>query len=109
MVFFKRKKALVTKKFNNFFYADILEKNNENNRVRFLCKSRKNLYFKNQFIVVGDEVIISEINLAARFISLIITSSPTTINSFLKYKFLRLLHKNLNLPFSFLLFSRIST
>ena len=66
MVFFKRKKALVTKKFNNFFYADILEKNNENNRVRFLCKSRKNLYFKNQFIVVGDEVIVSEINLAAR-------------------------------------------
>tara|TARA_B100000212_G_scaffold285231_1_gene225684 strand:+ start:181 stop:1101 length:921 start_codon:yes stop_codon:yes gene_type:complete len=63
----KQKKALVTKKFNNFFYVDILENyNNEERRLRFLCKSRKNLYFKNQLIVVGDEVIISEINLEAR-------------------------------------------
>ncbi len=67
MAIFNKKKALVTKKFNNFFYVDILENDkNENGRLRFLCKSRKNLYFKNQFIVVGDQVIISEINLAAR-------------------------------------------
>ena len=63
----KQRKALVTKKFNNFFYVDILEKDkNEQGRLRFLCKSRKNLYFKNQLIVVGDEVIISQINLEDR-------------------------------------------
>ena len=67
MALSNKRKALVTKKFNNFFYVDILENNkNEKGRLRFLCKSRKNLYFKNQLIVVGDEVIISEINLAAR-------------------------------------------
>ena len=62
----KPKKALVTKKFNNFFHVDIFENNNEEFRLRFLCKSRKNLYFNNQVIVVGDEVIISEINFAAK-------------------------------------------
>jgi len=67
MALFNKRKALVTKKFNNFFYVDILENNkNEKGRLRFLCKSRKNLYFKNQLIAVGDEVIISEINLAAK-------------------------------------------
>ena len=67
MALINKKKALVTKKFNNFFYVDILENNkNEKGRLRFLCKSRKNLYFKNQLIVVGDEVIISEINFAER-------------------------------------------
>ena len=67
MALFKQKKALVTKKFNNFFYVDIFEDDNsEQERVRFLCKSRKSLYFKNQFIVVGDEVIISEINIEER-------------------------------------------
>ena len=67
MALINKKKALVTKKFNNFFYVDILDNDkNEQGRLRFLCKSRKNLYFKNQLIVVGDEVIISEINLAAR-------------------------------------------
>ena len=63
----KQKRGLVTKKFNNFFYVDILENNNDGkDRLRFLCKSRKNLYFKNQLILVGDEVIIGEINLVER-------------------------------------------
>ena len=66
MVLFKQTKALVTKKFNNFFYVDIFEINNKEGRLRFLCKSRKNLYFKKQLIVVGDEVVISEINFSAR-------------------------------------------
>ena len=67
MALFNKRRALVTKKFNNFFYVDVLGNNkNEKGRLRFLCKSRKNLYFKNQLIVVGDEVIISEINLATR-------------------------------------------
>ncbi len=64
----KQERALVTKKFNNFFYVDIIESkdNDRDVRERFLCKSRKSLYFKNQFIVVGDEVIISEINIEER-------------------------------------------
>ena len=67
MELLKQKKGLVTKKFNNFYYVDIVENDNlEKKRLRLLCKSRKNLYFKNQFIVVGDEVIISEINLTER-------------------------------------------
>ena len=67
MAAFKRNKALVTKKFNNFFYVDILENiHKKQDRLRLLCKSRKNLYFKNQLIVVGDEVIISEINFSDR-------------------------------------------
>ena len=64
MVLIKQIQALVTKKFNNFFYVDILyPQNKEEGKLRLLCKSRKNLYFKNQFIVVGDQVIINEINL----------------------------------------------
>ena len=67
MALINKKKALVTKKFNNFFYVDILDNNKDGKgRLRFLCKSRKNLYFKNQLIVVGDEVIIGEINLLER-------------------------------------------
>ena len=67
MAAFKSNKALVTKKFNNFFYVDILENTHQKqDRFRLLCKSRKNLYFKNQLIVVGDEVIISEINFSDR-------------------------------------------
>jgi len=67
MVLINKKKALVTKKFNNFFYVDILDNNKtEPKRLRFLCKSRKTLYFKKQLILVGDEVIISEINFEAR-------------------------------------------
>ena len=56
------KKGLVTKKFNQFFYVDILEdeKNLEHNR--FLCKSRKNIKYQQKYIFVGDKVVLSEIN-----------------------------------------------
>ena len=63
MTVFKTKKGLVTKKFNNFFYVDILGKNEFSENLRFLCTSRKNIYFNNQLIFVGDEVFIEEINL----------------------------------------------
>ena len=55
-------KGLVTKKFNEFFYVDILdnEKNFEGNR--FLCKSRKSIIYQKKNIFVGDKVILSEIN-----------------------------------------------
>ena len=58
----KKAKGLVTKKFNDFFYVNISEGNQLKEGVRFLCKSRKNVYFQKQVIVVGDEVIISEIS-----------------------------------------------
>ena len=63
MTFCKRRKALVTKKFNDFFYVDILENNRLKDKSRFLCKSRKNISYKNQLIFVGDEVLIDEINI----------------------------------------------
>ena len=55
-------KGLVTKKFNEFFYVDILD--NEENSVckRFLCKSRKTIKYQQKNIVVGDAVKLSEIN-----------------------------------------------
>ena len=57
------KQGLVTKKFNNFFYVDTLESNRTKVPTRFLCKSRKNVYFKQNLIFVGDKVVISQINL----------------------------------------------
>ena len=55
-------KGLVTKKFNNFFYVDIFKDNNLKKIYRFLCKSRKTVFYQNKSIFVGDEVIISELN-----------------------------------------------
>ena len=56
------KKGLVTKKFNQFFYVDILENENNFKYERFLCKSRKNIKYQQKYIFVGDKVILSEIN-----------------------------------------------
>ena len=56
------KRGLVIKKFNNFFYVDIIDTREKLETSRFLCKSRKNIYHKKKFIFVGDEVIISQIN-----------------------------------------------
>ena len=54
--------ALVTKKFNDFYYVDILDDYIPINQRRFLCKSRKSIKFKNNHIYVGDKVYISKIN-----------------------------------------------
>ena len=56
------KKGLVTKKFNEFFYVDILENKKNSENKRFLCKSRKSIKFQQKYIFVGDKVILSEIN-----------------------------------------------
>tara|TARA_B100000927_G_scaffold27738_1_gene20735 strand:- start:248 stop:1165 length:918 start_codon:yes stop_codon:yes gene_type:complete len=55
-------KGLVTKKFNEFFFVDILnaEKNSGNNRL--LCKSRKSIKYQKKYICVGDIVLLGEIN-----------------------------------------------
>jgi len=55
-------KGLVTKKFNQFFYVDILENENNLEFKRFLCKSRKSIKYQQKYIFVGDKVILSEIN-----------------------------------------------
>jgi len=55
-------KGLVTKKFNDFFYVDILENAKTSEYKRFLCKSRKSIKYQQKYIFVGDKVIVSEIN-----------------------------------------------
>ena len=55
-------KGLVTKKFNQFFYVDIIENEKYLENKRFLCKSRKNMKYQQKYIFVGDKVILSEIN-----------------------------------------------
>ena len=62
MISIKTKKGLVTKKFNDYFYVDIIEKNELIGVRRFLCRSRKNVYYQNKIIVVGDKVLISQID-----------------------------------------------
>jgi len=57
--------GLVTKKFNQFFFVD-LKKENFGNSERFLCKVRKSINFKDQFIYVGDEVEIDNIDLISK-------------------------------------------
>jgi len=58
--------GLVTKKFNEFFFVDLKNKENLGNSERFLCKVRKSINFKDQFIYVGDEVEIDNIDLKSK-------------------------------------------
>ena len=62
MILIEELKGLVTKKFNEFFYVDLID-NKELGNLRFLCKSRKSIHFQNESIFVGDEVVIDKINL----------------------------------------------
>ena len=55
-------KGLVIKKFNQFFYVDILENDESLVYERFLCRSRKSISYQQKHIFVGDKVILSEIN-----------------------------------------------
>ena len=61
-----KKLGLVTKKFNEFFLVDLKNKENFGNIERFLCKVRKSINFKDQFIYVGDEVVIDNIDLKSK-------------------------------------------
>jgi len=58
--------GLVTKKFNEYFLVDLKNKENFGNSERFLCKVRKSINFKDQFIYVGDEVEIDNIDLISK-------------------------------------------
>ena len=44
-------KGLVTKKFNQFFYVDILINEKIEEDMRFLCKSRKSIKYQNKYLV----------------------------------------------------------
>jgi len=54
--------GLVTKKFNQFFYVDLITNKNFIKQERFLCKSRKAVNYKNNYIFVGDQVTFTKIN-----------------------------------------------
>ena len=58
--------GLVTKKFNEFFFVDLKNQENYGNIQRFLCKVRKSINFKDQFIYVGDEVVIDNIDIKTK-------------------------------------------
>jgi len=58
--------GLVTKKYNEFFLVDLKNKENSGDSDRFLCKVRKSINFKDQFIYVGDEVVIDNIDLKSK-------------------------------------------
>ncbi|WP_288250476.1 ribosome small subunit-dependent GTPase A [uncultured Prochlorococcus sp.] len=58
--------GLVTKKFNDFFLVDLKNQENSGNSEKFLCKVRKSINFKDQFIYVGDKVVIENIDLKSK-------------------------------------------
>ena len=58
--------GLVTKKFNEYFLVDLKNQEKFGNIERLLCKVRKAINFKDQFIYVGDEVFINNIDLKSK-------------------------------------------
>ena len=58
--------GLVTKKFNDFFLVDLKNQKNSGNSEKFLCKVKKSINFKDQFIYVGDEVEIEKIDFKSK-------------------------------------------
>ena len=55
--------GLVTKKFNDFFLVDLNSCNDLVGTNKLLCKVRKSINFKNQFIFVGDRVVVNHVDL----------------------------------------------
>ena len=62
----KKYKGLVTKKFNEFYLVELDKDEVSGFNKKFLCKIRKSLNFRNQFIFVGDEVIVYQIDLHSK-------------------------------------------
>ena len=58
----KKYKGLVTKKFNDFFLVELNQNEKFKSNKKFLCKIKKSINFRNQFVFVGDEVIIYQID-----------------------------------------------
>jgi len=62
----KKYKGLVTKKFNEFYFVELDKVETSVINKKFLCKIKKSVNFKNQFVFVGDEVIIYQIDLQSK-------------------------------------------
>jgi len=88
--------GLVTKKFNEFFLVDLKNKENFGDSEKFLCKVRKSINFKDQFIYVGDQVEIDNIDLR---------SNRALINSVKKRKNLLLRPSVANVSNIYVIFS----
>ena len=62
----KKYKGLVTKKFNEFYLVELDKDATSVVNKKFLCKIKKSINFSNQFVFVGDEVIIHQIDLQSK-------------------------------------------
>ncbi len=62
----KKYKGLVTKKFNEFYLVELDKDETSVINKKFLCKIKKSVNFRNQFVFVGDEVIIHQIDLQSK-------------------------------------------
>ena len=66
MIVDKKIKGLVIKKFSEFYLVEIKQNENFEFNKKFLCKIRKSVNFRNQFVFVGDEVILNQIDLKSK-------------------------------------------
>ena len=62
----KKYKGLVTKKFNEFYLVELYKHETSESNKKFLCKIKKSVNFRNQFVFVGDEVIVYQIDLQSK-------------------------------------------
>jgi len=62
----KKYKGLVTKKYNAFYLVELDKNETSECNKKFLCKIKKSVNFRNQFVFVGDEVIIYQIDLQTK-------------------------------------------
>ena len=62
----KKYKGIVTKKFNEFYCVELDKDEFSEINKKFLCKIKKSVNFRNQFIFVGDEVMIYQIDLQSK-------------------------------------------
>ena len=62
----KKYKGLVTKKFNEFYLVELDKDETSVVNKKFLCKIKKSVNFRNQFVFVGDEVIVYQIDLQSK-------------------------------------------
>ena len=62
----KKYKGLVIKKFNEFFLVELNKNEKFESNKKFLCKLKKSINFRNEFVFVGDEVIVYQIDLQSK-------------------------------------------
>ena len=62
----KKYKGLVTKKFNQYYLVELDKVENSELNKKYLCKIKKSVNFRNQFIFVGDEVFVHQIDLKSK-------------------------------------------